>query len=60
MHGTIKHMSKGDKPGMRIPPQSLDSERAVLGAIMLLPTAIQEIEDIISPEALYADKHRII
>lgn len=45
---------------MRIPPQSIDSERAVLGAVMLRPTALHEIEDILSPEAFYVDKHRII
>ena len=45
---------------MRIPPNSLDSERAVLGAIMLRPSALNEIEDLLSPEAFYAEKHRII
>ncbi len=53
-------MSKPQQPGMRIPPQSIDSERAVLGAIMLRPTALQEIEDILSYDAFYADKHRIV
>jgi replicative DNA helicase len=54
-------MSRNDtKGGLRIPPQSIDSERAVLGAIMLRPTAILEIEDLLVPEAFYADKHRII
>jgi len=44
----------------RIPPQSLDSERALLGSIMLRPEAIHEVVDIISPESFYAEKHRLI
>jgi replicative DNA helicase len=46
-------------PG-RIPPQSLESEKALLGAILLRPQALYETEDILTPEAFYADKHRII
>lgn len=45
---------------LRVPPQSIDSERAVLGAIMLRPSALYEIEDLLAPEAFYVDKHRII
>lgn len=44
----------------RIPPNNIDSERALLGSIMLRPEAIHEIMDIIRPEAFYSDKHRII
>ena len=44
----------------RIPPNNIDSERALLGSIMLRPEAIHEIMDIIKPEAFYAEKHRII
>ncbi len=46
--------------GMRLPPQSLDSEKAVLGSIMLRPGALNEIIDILHPDAFYAEKHRII
>jgi replicative DNA helicase len=45
---------------MRLPPQSLDSEKAVLGAIMLRPIAMQEVDDIISVDSFYAEKHSII
>ncbi len=45
---------------MRLPPQSLDSERAVLGSIMLRAGAIREIDDILGAEAFYGEKHRII
>lgn len=45
---------------LRIPPQSIDAERALLGSIMLKPQAMSDVIDIISPEAFYAEKHRII
>ena len=44
----------------RIPPQDLDIERALLGAIMLNAGAMYEVVDIIHPDSFYASKHRII
>ncbi len=48
------------KSGLRIPPQSIESEQAVLGSIMLRKDAMHEVEDMVSPESFYAEKHRII
>jgi replicative DNA helicase len=48
------------KSDLRIPPQSLDSEKAVLGSIMLRPSALFDIADVIAPDSFYAEKHRII
>jgi replicative DNA helicase len=45
---------------LRIPPHSLESEQAVLGALMLRPSAIHEITDLIAPEMFYARKHATI
>ena len=45
---------------LRIPPQNIDSERALLGAIMLRPDVFSDVLDIISPDAFYAEKHRLI
>ncbi len=45
---------------LRIPPQSLDAEKAVLGAIMLRPDVMNEIMDFINADSFYAQKHRII
>ncbi|MDD4988945.1 MAG: replicative DNA helicase [Candidatus Pacebacteria bacterium] len=45
---------------LRIPPQSLDAEKALLGSIMLRPEAINEVIDIVKDESFYAEKHRII
>ncbi len=51
-------MSQGKN--LRVPPQSLDSEMALLGAIMRSPDAIHEVTDIVVPETFYADKHKVI
>ncbi len=48
------------KPLGRIPPQDLDIERAVLGALMLAPGAIHEVSDILSVDSMYSGVHRII
>ena len=48
------------KINIRIPPQNIESEMALLGSIMLRPEALVEIMDILRPEAFYADKHRTI
>jgi replicative DNA helicase len=45
---------------IRIPPQNIDSERALLGSIMLRPEALPEIMDILHQEAFYVDKHKLI
>ena len=48
------------KTTLRVPPQSLDSEKAVLGSIMLRPTALHEITDDIDHSSFYAGKHEQI
>ncbi|MFA6397317.1 MAG: replicative DNA helicase [Candidatus Paceibacterota bacterium] len=48
------------KSNLRIPPQSIESEKAVLGSIMLRPGSINEISDIIFPDSFYAEKHKNI
>ncbi|HET9641583.1 MAG TPA: replicative DNA helicase [Candidatus Paceibacterota bacterium] len=44
----------------RIPPQSLESERALLGALLLKPDAIHDVSDLIAADSFYAEKHRLI
>ncbi|MFA6325023.1 MAG: replicative DNA helicase [Candidatus Paceibacterota bacterium] len=53
-------MVKNRKNEIRIPPQSIDSEKAVLGSIMLRKDAMNEIEDVINPDSFYVEKHKII
>ncbi len=45
---------------LRIPPQSLESEKAYLGALMIRPEGMVESNDLVSADAFYAEKHRII
>lgn len=45
---------------LKIPPQSQESEKALIGAVLLRPESIYEVMDIISPEAFYATKNRLI
>jgi replicative DNA helicase len=44
----------------RVPPQDLEIERAVLGALMLNPGAIHEVADILSLDSMYSGVHRTI
>lgn len=52
-------MAKQDVSG-RIPPQNLDAERSVLGAILLDSDAIVTVADIITPESFYVPAHQHI
>lgn len=44
----------------RLPPQSLDSERALLGALLLKPEGLHDVSDTVRPDSFYAEKHRTI
>lgn len=46
--------------GVRIPPQSVDAEKSVLGAMLLDKDAIIKIIDILTPEDFYEDRHGLI
>ncbi|MEK9177408.1 MAG: DnaB-like helicase N-terminal domain-containing protein, partial [Patescibacteria group bacterium] len=46
--------------GSRIPPQSIDAERALLGSVMLKPDGIHEVTDLVSADSFYVEKHRAI
>lgn len=44
----------------RIPPQSIDLEEIVLGAMMLEKSSLNAIIDILTPEMFYKEAHQII
>ena len=46
--------------GPRIPPQDLESEKALLGSLLLSSDALFEIADIVGVHSFYAAKHQII
>lgn len=45
---------------LRIPPQNIDAEKALLGSIMLRPLGLNEIMDSVHPDSFYVEKHRLI
>ncbi len=45
---------------MRIPPQDLETEKALLGSLLLVPDSFFEIAHIISKEDFYSEKHKLI
>ncbi len=45
---------------LRVPPQSLEGEKALLGSVMLRPEAMYEIMDTVFSHSFYAEKHRLI
>ncbi len=45
---------------LRLPPQDLEIERAVLGALMLNPGAIHEVADVLGVDSFYSGIHRNI
>lgn len=53
-------MANTGKQALRIPPQNLESEMAVLGGIMLHADAIHEVADIVKRDSFYAEKHKAI
>src|SRR3989344_5144419 len=55
-----KKAKKISKDTLRLPPQSIESEKAVLGSIMLRKDAIHEVEDVLNPDSFYSEKHKII
>jgi len=45
---------------LKIPPQSIESEKAYIGALMLRQESLHETVDMITPIMFYADRHRLI
>jgi replicative DNA helicase len=52
---TIINLEKG-----KIPPQALDLEEVVLGAMMIDKKGVDEVIDMLSPDAFYKDAHKYI
>ncbi len=52
---TIINLEKG-----KIPPQALDLEEVVLGAMMIDKKGVDEVIDILSPDAFYKQAHQYI
>jgi len=48
------------KRALRIPPQSIEAEMALLGSIMLRPEAAHDIVDIVATGSFYSERHKMI
>lgn len=48
------------KSSLRVPPQDIEAEKALLGSIMLRPEIMGDILDMLSVDSFYVEKHRII
>ena len=44
----------------KVPPQAIDLEEAVLGALMLEKDALTNVIDILKVESFYKDSHQVI
>lgn len=44
----------------KLPPQNLEAEMGVLGSILLMHEAIDEVGDVLRPDYFYADRHQKI
>ena len=44
----------------KLPPQALDLEEAVLGALMLEKNALNAVVEFLKPEHFYSDQHKEI
>ena len=45
---------------LRKPPQNVEAEKALLGAIILKPDVMHDVSVTVFPESFYAEKHRLI
>ncbi len=59
-NNTSQIISALSKEGGYVPPQAVDLEEAVLGAIMVEPNSIFSVIEILSPDSFYKESHRII
>ena len=44
----------------KLPPQAVDLEEVVLGAMMIDKKGVDEVIDILNPEAFYSESHNLI
>ena len=49
-----------NNPFDRVPPANLEAERSVLGSLMLLNDAIDEVNEFLTEKHFYSDRHQAI
>ncbi len=53
-------MSEVKKNNLRIPPNNIEAEKAMLGSVMLRPEVMYEISDLVHQTSFYSERHRLI
>ncbi len=53
-------MARETNRSLRTPPQNVEAEKALLGAIILKPDVMHDVSVTVFPESFFADKHRTI
>ena len=48
------------KTKLRIPPQNIDAEKALLGSVLIKSESLYEILEDVNIESFYSDRHKII
>ncbi|HEX9609002.1 MAG TPA: DnaB-like helicase C-terminal domain-containing protein, partial [Candidatus Paceibacterota bacterium] len=48
------------RQSLRIPPQHIEAEKALLGSIMIKPESMNDVLDIVTPQSFYVEKHRMV
>ena len=48
------------KDPLQLPPQALEAESAVLGAMLIEPDAVERAMDILGEKDFYQDSHRVV
>ncbi|MEK9155894.1 MAG: replicative DNA helicase [Patescibacteria group bacterium] len=46
--------------GVRIPPQNTETERSVLGSVLIDPEALVKVVDIVTPDDFYDERHALV
>jgi replicative DNA helicase len=47
-------------PYLRVPPQSIEAEMALLGSVMLRPEVMYDLTDLVQDGSFYMERHRIV
>lgn len=47
-------------PRHNVPPQSIESEQSLIGALLLRPQTLDDVLDVITPNDFYSNNHRLI
>lgn len=66
-NGSVKKLVKPSVAGMslalrlgKLPPQAIELEEAVLGALLLERNSFEEVVDVLTSESFYKDEHKLI